>query len=91
MLKAAKELATREKADLMFDLIGVACAPHGGEDHLAKLQANWRRIRNEAVPEFKIALAEVDSAGAPKIPWKQATRLMVRQMDVMLKVNGGGR
>lgn len=88
MLKAAKELATKERADIMFDLIGVACAPHGGQDHLEKLQANWRRIRNEAVPEFKLAIAQEMADGSRRIPWKRATEIMLSQMRVMRQVNG---
>ena len=88
MLKAAKELATKERADLMFDLIGVACAPHGGQDHLEKLQANWRRIRNEAVPEFKLAVAEEMPDGSRRIPWKRASEIMLSQMRIMRQVNG---
>lgn len=89
MLRAAKELATKERADLMFDLIGVACAPHGGQEHLDKLQQMWRKIRNNAVPEFRIAVAEESSPGTYRIPWKRATEIMLQQMSVMRRVNHG--
>jgi hypothetical protein len=90
VLKAAKDLKTKENAEFMHDLIGIACAPHSEQRDLDDLRRIWREIKNNAVPEFKIAMAEMNADGTPTLPWKQATALMFQQMAVFKKVNYGG-
>ncbi len=86
MLGAAKELKVKDKADFFFDLVGVVCATNGSQDYINGIRKMWREIRDDAIPEFRTPRVEYDS-GVTKIPWKQATELMVQQMAIMQKVN----
>ncbi len=88
-MRAAKELKTKDRADTMYDLIGVVCASHGSQEYIDALRQMWRNIRDDSVPEFKTERVKYED-GTPKIPWKQATQIMLQQMAVMKRVNGGG-
>lgn len=87
VLKARRELDTKENADFFLNLITAVSAPNT-EDGLKHTINFWREIRNEAVPEFKQASVKWE-ADRPVIPWKQATVLMMKQMSVMRGLQNG--
>ncbi len=90
VLKAAKQLKTKDRADVLYDLIAIACAPQQDQKYIDALREMYRNIRDDAVPEFKVERARTDESGNVKLPWKQATQVMLQQMAVMKRVNGGG-
>ncbi len=88
VLRAAKQLKTRDHAEFMYDLVAAVCANSGDQKYIDKLRQMWVDIRDDAVPEFTPAKVRYQN-GTPVIPWKQASHLMAQQMNVMLKVNHG--
>jgi hypothetical protein len=87
VIKVARELKTQEHATLMFDLIGVVCAPTD-DKYLQAVRSMWKEIRDDAVPEFKTERVRYEGS-TPVIPWLQASRIMMSQMAVFKRVNGG--
>ena len=88
MIKAARELKIRENAQFMYDMTGVVCAPHD-QKYLESSRELWKQIRDDTIPEFKPERVKYDSAGNPTIPWKQAGHLMMSQLAVLKRLNGG--
>lgn len=90
VLKAAKELKTREQADFMYDLIGVACAPHADQKYIDELRSTYRTIRDNSVPELKPADTVIwTEQGSPVIPFDQATKIMAEQMKIKKRLESG--
>lgn len=89
VLKAAKELKTKEHAEFMHDMVGVVCAGSADQKYIDALRKFWRDLANDSVPEFKQDRVTYDG-DTPRIPWKQATALMFQQLAVMKKVKGHG-
>ncbi len=88
VLRAAKQLKTREHAEHMYDLVGAVCTASGDDKYIKAVRKMWVDIRDDAVPEFKAVKVRYED-GTPVIPWKQASHLMAQQMAVMMKVNHG--
>jgi hypothetical protein len=89
MMKAAKELKTKEQADFMYDLIGVVCTQGANQEYIDKLRGLYRSIRDNAVPEWKAERVEWQEDGTPIIPWKQATQLMFDHLSVKKRIECG--
>lgn len=87
VIRAARELKTQEHAGMMLDLIGVVCAPTDAK-YLDQVQTMWKNVRDDAVPEFKTERVRYDG-NTPVLPWLQASRVMMSQMAVFKRVNGG--
>lgn len=88
VLKAAKELKTKDRAEFMFDLIGVICSPNMKQENLESYAKGWLDKANDAIPEFKEERVNY-VAGRPVMPMKQASELMLQQLKVMKRVNYG--
>jgi hypothetical protein len=89
VLKASKELKTREQADFMYDLIGVVCATSGSQDYIDKARDCYREIRDNAVPEWKPEKVVWQSDGTPLVPWKQATQVLMSVLAVKKRIECG--
>lgn len=90
VLKAARELKQRERAEFMKDLINVAFVPAGKKEFIDSLRKFWSGVQESAVPEFSPKRPVIKEDGTPVVPWELATKIMVGQMRAMKRINGGG-
>jgi len=73
----------------MRDLINVAFVPSGDASFIGKIRDYWKRVFEDSVPELAPERVKYQD-GKPIIPWKQASEIMLQQMAVLKRVNGGG-
>jgi len=90
MIEAARQLEKRKTAGFMRDLVNIVMAPTQREEFLDSLRSYWRTQFENAVPEYKPDRVKIEGDGTPYLPWQQASQLMLQQMRVFKKVNGGG-
>ncbi len=89
MIKAAKELKTRERADFMYDLIGVVVTQGGSQEYLDNVRTMYRNIRDDAVPEWKPERVEWQDNGTPVLPMAEATKRMFETLSVKKRIECG--
>lgn len=89
MIKAAKELKTREQADFMYDLIGVVCVQGNSQEYVDATRTAYRNIRDDAVPEWRPERVEWQSNGTPVLPMAEATKRMFETLAVKKRIECG--
>ena len=70
-------------------MIGVVCASGAPQDYIDKSRNMWKNIVDDAVPEFRSEKVKYES-GVAVMPWKQATQVMLSQMEVMRQLKTYG-
>lgn len=88
VLKAAKELKTKERAEFMYDIVGAICSPNLKQTDLNSYLKMWQDIGNSAIPEFEKETVKYKN-GRPTIPMKEASQIMLKQLAVMKRLQHG--
>lgn len=87
ILEAARELKTQERADFMYELVGIAAVPGAcSTKYVDGLENRYKIISENAVPE----LIPKDKKNGGQVEWKHATSIMDAAMKLKLRLEAHG-
>lgn len=92
MLRASRELALREKAQVLSELVAIAATPSQDKKYAENLVNYYEDLADRAVPELQREKSPgVSSNGRAVLDWKTASDLMIAQLAVKKRLEYGGR
>lgn len=82
LIKAAKELKAKDRAEVFGELCRIAFIPAAKTEYFDALRSYFKSIHDDAIPELKEEKPIEKEDGSYVLPWDMASKVMFEQLSI---------